>query len=306
MNKIKYMNFQAGVPMKHYDEEHAVPDATMALPVELLSDEALEDGTVKVRAMAECSLVLACGENGAMIFTADKNEELGIRPDELSDEPVKAFRERGEGDAAWEMTAEERAPYEAVWENHKGMSSDRAGEIFDQAGQFGVESLAPEDQDLLSLDTEKMMAVGAMMYQCGRMSEDYDKNDYGSYGHTDTGRYLQIELPGAPGTVRNVYEAPMSGGMHQFWDMEPGEGKVNFMSVAEGAFDIKGIYAGCPFQAEREAAEQARRGGPEGPARTRPGRMSAYERMMGVVSEMDTREGCAPEGPEDDTSAPDR
>lgn len=263
MGKIMYMNFKQGEAKKHYGEEHAVPDATWALPVELLANTAGYDGQIKARAMAECSLVLACGENGAMVFTADKNDKFDVPMDELSETPVLAFREKGDGDAAWEMPFKERAPYEAVWENHKGMTAERAGEIFDQAEQFGAESLAPEDQDLLSMDRGKMMSVGAMMYQCGRMSEDYIPGISATYSRTDTGRYLQIRMKGDPDNTMNVYEAPVTGEMHQFWNMEPGEGKIGYTSIREGDFTIEGIYAGAPYQAEREKAADLLYNGPK-------------------------------------------
>lgn len=288
-DNIRYLNLQAGVPRSWYGEKNAVPDTTLALAVELQQGEN-EDGTVNVRSMGTGSAVFACGENGAMIFSADADETFQVRPEDLSEDPIFEFREKEEADMAWDMPYEERKPYEDIWSKHKGMSAERAGEIFDQIEEFGIESVPAEMQDLGSMDRDKMMQVGAFMYQCGRMDEN-TTGAYSSYERSDTGRYLQIETADKPGVLINVYEAPPSGVRHQFWNMEPGEGKWGFNSFEEGEFEVKGIYAGQPYQAQREQSAEIRRQSSVMTQRAmedaaKP-KQSAYAQMQAAVAGMD-------------------
>lgn len=286
MGKVMYVNFKEG-EQRQFAGDTVKPLDSAVIPVEMLFNENSTAG--EVRPLASARPRLRHSDGSVKPFEVERGENLVLGHEDLSEKGALMLS-RPTPDA-WTMPAEERQKYVGMVLDEGEIDEDTMSEIRERCDMFGMESLRENEQVLIGMDEDKLYDVQDFMHEAGMLEPGFNPDDYTSYGMTDTGRYIQIELKDQPGVLRNVYEAPPSGDTHQFWDMEPGEGKVNFMSVKEGDFELKGVYVGKPFQAERDEAAAILSGmhrqmaKPAGP----------FDRLMGRVDAMDAEAA----GPED-------
>lgn len=289
MGKVMYVNFKEGEE-RQFAGDTVKPLDSSVIPVEMLFNENSTAG--EVRPLASARPRLRHSDGSVNPFEVEQGENLVLGHEDLSEKGALMFSKLRSMPDAWMMPAEERQKYVDMVLDEGEIGEDTMDEIRKRCDMFGMESLRENEQVLIDMDEDKLYEVQDFMREAGMLEPGFNPDDYTSYGMTDTGRYAQIELKDQPGVLRNVYEAPPSGDTHQFWDMEPSEGKVNFMSIKEGDFELKGVYVGRPFQAERDAAaktlEESRR------QMAKPA--SPFDKLMGRVDAMDAEAA----GPEDD------
>lgn len=300
--KIMYVNFRKDEP-RQWCGGTVTPMDDGVFPVEMLFNENSSAG--EVRPLSTGTVRLR-GEDGRVKpFAVEKGENLVLGHEDLEEKGAQILKK--DASRAWGLSADERRKYVDFVSEHGEVDEDEISELRARADMFGMEALTEDDQMLVDhLDEDTLFDVQDFMRQTGMDQPGYDPLNYGTYGETDTGRFVRIEMKEHPGTVIDAYEAPPSGNMHQFWNMHDTPGVPNFMGIAEGGFELKGVYEGRPFEAEyrdrldvhRETQAMIARM----PSVAEPRRMSALDRMH---AEMDRMDGGREPGPEDGFDGPD-